>query len=337
MKRITVLGLIGLLMLTGCANEETTEGGNTDDSMIRFDCYVPTATTRDGYVGPIADTQRLKYPEVGFGVYSHYNNNTDADFMNNQQVLWSGSNWYYTPARYWPNNDNDKLTFFAYAPYVSSPTSNTYGIQSVTSSLTAPTINYKNGQYPADCQDLLVSPLLSNRTKSEGTVNFTFQHALAAVNINCKASTSSSMTIKITSLTINSSSNSSGFPIAGTCTVGTAPTNLTWDNFDYGKYTYNETDLSNFNNQGVTATARNIFTGLPTNTKENEEWLLMIPYNDKLSFTMEYKVTEGGNTYEVTISKDMLDKVEMGKKYTINLTIGLTAIQVGSVDVTAWN
>lgn len=334
MKRITVLGLIGLLMLTGCANEETTEGGNTDDSMIRFDCYVPTATTRDGYVGPIGATDRLKYPEVGFGVYSHYNSSTDADFMVNQQVLWSGSNWYYTPARYWPNNDNDKLTFFAYAPYVSSPTSNTYGITLVSSSPTAPTINYKNGLKPTDCQDLLVSQLLSNRTKSEGTVNFTFQHALAAVNINCKASNSSSMTIKITKLIINSTSNESGFPVAGTCTVGTTPT---WSATTNGTYTYNETDLNNFNNQGVTATARNIFTGLPTNTKENEEWLLMIPYNGKLSFTMTYTVTEGTNSYEVTTSKDMLTSVEMGKKYTINLTIGLTAIQVDpDITITGW-
>ena len=330
MKRITVLGLIGLLMLTGCTNDETTEGGNTDDSKIRFDCYVPTATTRDGYVGPIGATDRLKYPEVGFGVYSHYNSSTTADFMNNQQVLWSGSNWYYTPARYWPNNDGETLTFFAYAPYVSQ--AGTYGIQSVTSSLTAPTINYKNGKYPADCQDLLVSPLLKDRKKSEGTVNFTFQHALAAVNINCKASTSSSMTIKIKSLTINS--NSSGFPIEGTCTVGTTPT---WSATTNGTYTYSETDLNNFNNQGVTATARNIFTGLPTNSKENEEWLLMIPYDGKLSFTMTYTVKEGGNSYDVTISKDMLDKVEMGKKYTINLTIGLTAIQVGTVNVGNWS
>lgn len=321
-----------MLMLTGCSYDATTEEGNADDSLIRFDCYVPTATTRDGYVGPIGATDRLKYPEVGFGVYSHYNSSETADFMNNQQVLWSGTAWYYSPARYWPNNDSDVLSFFAYAPYVSQ--AGTYGIQSVSSSLTAATINYKNGQYPADCQDLLVSQLLSDRTKSEGTVDFTFKHALAAVNINCKASTSSSMTIKITKLIINSDVNTSGFPVAGTCTVGTNPT---WSDFAYGKYTYNEADLSNFNNQGVTATARNIFTGLPTNTKENEEWLLMIPYDGKLSFTMTYTVTEGGNTYEVTTSKDMLTSVEMGKKYTINLTIGLTAIQVDpDITITGW-
>ena len=52
---------------------------------------------------------------------------------------------------------------------------------------------------------------------------------------------------------------------------------------------------------------------------------------------MTYTVTEGTNSYEVTISKDMLDKVEMGKKYTINLTIGLTAIQVGTVIVGNWS
>ena len=316
-----------MLMLTGCSYDATTEEGNADDSLIRFDCYVPTATTRDGYVGPIGATDRLKYPEVGFGVYSHYNSSETADFMNNQQVLWSGSNWYYTPARYWPNNDNDVLSFFAYAPYVSQ--AGTYGIQSVTSNLTAPTITYKSGTKPAECQDLLVSNLLTNRKKTEGTVNLNFRHALAAININCKTNMASNLTIKIKSLTLKS--GTTGFPIEGTCTVGETPS---WSATTSGTYTYNETALSDFNNQGVTATERNIFTGLPANTKENEEWLLMIPFSSELAFDMTYTVTEGGNSYNMTVSnKQMLSSVEMGKKYTITMNIGVSAIVI-TVDST---
>lgn len=311
-----------MLMLTGCSYDATTEEGNADDSPIRFDCYVPTATTRDGYVGPIGATDRLKYPEVGFGVYSHYNSSTDADFMKNQQVLWSGSNWYYTPARYWPNNDSDVLSFFAYAPYVSE--AGTYGIQSVASNLTAPAITYKSGTKPAECQDLLVSNLLTNRKKTEGTVNLNFRHALAAININCETSMASNLTIKIKSLKLKS--GTTGFPIKGTCTVGET---LSWSDTTSGTYEYDATALSDFNNQGVTATARNIFTGLPANTKENEEWLLMIPFSSQLSFDMTYTVTEGGNSYEMSVSnKQMLSSVEMGKKYTITMTIGVSAIGI---------
>lgn len=310
-------------MLTGCSYDATTEEGNADDSLIRFDCYVPTATTRDGYVGPIGATDRLKYPEVGFGVYSHYNSSTTPDFMDNQQVLWSGTAWYYSPARYWPNNDDDVLSFFAYAPYVSEADPD-YGIQSVSSSLTAPTIVYKSGTKPAQCQDLLVTNLMTGRKKTEGTVNLSFHHALAAINISCKTSMASNLTIKIKSLTLKS--GSAGFPIAGTCTVGETPS---WSTTTSGTYAYNATDLSDFNNQGVTATLRNIFTGLPANTKENEEWLLMIPFSGPLSFDMTYEVTEGGNTYEMSVSnKTMLNSVEMGKKYTINITIGVSAINI---------
>ena len=63
------------------------------------------------------------------------------NFMINEKILWNASNqgWYYNPLKYWPNETNndsqntnaemetiggdkhlDRLTFFAYAPYVSA-------------------------------------------------------------------------------------------------------------------------------------------------------------------------------------------------------------------------
>lgn len=112
-----------------------------------------TGTTRNtgGIAGDIT-TQSLttgNHKDKGFGVLSYYTN-TDTwtsvantkipDFMWNQQVKYDGSNWTYSPIKYWPNDfsttnvDNKegtgevdkaqgstaggKLSFFAYAPYV---------------------------------------------------------------------------------------------------------------------------------------------------------------------------------------------------------------------------
>ena len=69
----------------------------------------------------------------GFGVFGYYTNNNEyeqsriPDFMYNQGIFWKdNSYWTYDPIKYWPNeygseavsDDADKVTFFAYAPYV---------------------------------------------------------------------------------------------------------------------------------------------------------------------------------------------------------------------------
>ena len=82
----------------------------------------------------------------GFGVFGYYTKNTNytynqttfkPNFMYNQGIFWNGSSaWEYTPVKYWPNGLDDqasadggddeglisggKVSFFAYAPYVSA-------------------------------------------------------------------------------------------------------------------------------------------------------------------------------------------------------------------------
>lgn len=99
-----------------------------NDGAIVFDAYAPR-TTRAGYAGSINNTGTLQTAK--FGVFGYYTNGNDYDpqsipnFMYNQMVEHTGS-WTYAPVKYWPNeygssaisDDEDKLTFFAYAPYV---------------------------------------------------------------------------------------------------------------------------------------------------------------------------------------------------------------------------
>ncbi|MBQ8462983.1 MAG: fimbrillin family protein [Prevotella sp.] len=97
---------------------------------MNFSIYTQRAT-RAGY-GTEITTDVLKNGDFGFGVFGFYSNNDDysqflqPNFMYNQQVKWDGSNWTYEPVKYWPNeygnaaesDDVDKVTFFAYAPWV---------------------------------------------------------------------------------------------------------------------------------------------------------------------------------------------------------------------------
>lgn len=100
---------------------------------VEFGAYVNRATTRAGQAGELT-TANL--PTNGFGVFAYYTDNADysqfstPNFMYNQQVTGATSGttttWSYSPVKYWPNeygndaasDDVDKVSFFAYAPYV---------------------------------------------------------------------------------------------------------------------------------------------------------------------------------------------------------------------------
>ncbi|MBR4709260.1 MAG: hypothetical protein IKP30_04045 [Bacteroidaceae bacterium] len=115
--------------------------------------------------------QRSEANGGGFGVYAFLTEDTDPDaavatgyqpgdgstanvpnFMANEKILWNSTNlgWYYSPLKYWPNETNrdsqttpaamtgdgtnthlDRLTFFAYAPYVATGAGTT-GITAIT-------------------------------------------------------------------------------------------------------------------------------------------------------------------------------------------------------------
>ena len=234
-----------------------------ENRAVGFDIYTPSSTTtRAGLEGTMT-TNRMQLSEGedgGFGVYAYLTEDDDADagegeakaysggvpnFMVNEKVLWNSTNlgWYYSPLKYWPNetdhdsqNTNatmedpsakvhlDRLTFFAYAPYVPGDAGST-GITYITdktgnlngASVTHPTIQWTASETPdTDFNpnhgvDLLwgVAPAggLSYTavngwtvTRNEGTpllnmikpdvntnMKFLFQHALARIGINVVA------------------------------------------------------------------------------------------------------------------------------------------------------
>lgn len=136
-------------MLAACSSNDALESaqnpGTTqpalEEGAIGFDAYTNRSVTRAGNSGVITtdilkkiasdDEIKAGYKE-GFGVFAYYTDNNDYDplsvpnFMYNQQVKHDGSQWTYEPLKYWPNeygdkaisDDQDKVSFFAYAPYV---------------------------------------------------------------------------------------------------------------------------------------------------------------------------------------------------------------------------
>lgn len=192
------------MAFTGCSQSSEladTESNNTETTQkaISFDTYL-SKTTRAGAAGA-QNTEDLK--TNGFGVFAYYTGQnayaktTTPNFMYNTKVsVPTGSTAFtYSPARYWPNNDNDKLSFFAYAPYV-EVTAGTGLPADVKSGITAlsnnaytgaPTVTYKLADDKTQSVDLLwgakmgttTNEVNTDLTRTKDNVGFTFKHTLA--------------------------------------------------------------------------------------------------------------------------------------------------------------
>lgn len=135
-----------MLLTTACSNDDAANGVALDSQTtaanlaVGFDTYTANATraVQEG----VMTTDKLQ--TTGFGVFAVQSDNTTyasdqkTDFMWNQKVQWSANSWTYSPLKYWPNETNtdsqtpaaaaassnmDRLSFFAYAPYVAEKAS----------------------------------------------------------------------------------------------------------------------------------------------------------------------------------------------------------------------
>ena len=117
------------------------------------------------------------------GVFGYYLPNgtslsadSEPDFMNNQEMTFNGSTWDYSPLKYWPNNNGDKLAFWAYYPYGMSNTTLQYNIETGQPELTFTKLPYYN--------DILVAEMVNSaRTTATSAVPLHFRHILAKVNL----------------------------------------------------------------------------------------------------------------------------------------------------------
>ena len=146
MKKILLFAATAALF-AACTSDEATvpEVAQEAPQAVAFDTYTPAATKAG--LKDVMTTSTLQ--SGGFGVFAQYSNDgnyanttSPSNFMWNQKVAYSASAWTYTPLKFWPNETKsdsqtsdgaatstatDKLSFFAYAPYVANATGNYKG------------------------------------------------------------------------------------------------------------------------------------------------------------------------------------------------------------------
>lgn len=239
---------IATLLLMGCAQmEESAEpkgSGAQSADVVGFDVYTQRST-RSGTTGDVA-TDNLKtgsHSADGFGVFAYYtgegNYSLDftPNFMYNQQVKYnsSASRFTYEPQKYWPNEENHHVSFFAYAPWVDVTASTgaaadqTYGITGMTKNNATgdPLIHYVATTDLSKGVDLCWNRQL-NQTKSDNTVNFSLAHALSKLNVTVETiiDVDANTKIYIRSITF------SGFTMKGSLNLNSATAQ--WTGYEKG-------------------------------------------------------------------------------------------------------
>ena len=355
--RFPLLAASALLVLMACSSTDESvkdDLKNAEPLPVNFDAYVNKGVTRAGFTGDLGggSSYNLTTAGVGFGIFAYYTDNleysstTIPNFMYNQKVTWSSSKWNYSPIKYWPNeygntassDDIDKVSFFAYAPYVDVTASTgqvtgdkTYGITQLSRNTATgdPLVKYitrASGSVVTDHGvDLLWAvnnsnglPYL-NQTRTAGTtsddkIQFTFNHALAKIGAMIQAgddfvdygtdATANKTKIYVRSVTIT------GFATKGALNLNNIEANKPlWYGYDGGDLTFDGITVNDGRKDGREGTA--------DGTQSNEKNAYLDP-NIIQTNTATTGVTKG-SSYSLFLSS--LYVIPSGGSEKVDLTI----------------
>lgn len=211
------------LAIAGCSQNEVTDVNPDIHPAIGFDVYTGVQTK-----GAETTTTTLKNGD-GFGILAYqtgdvWNNDKSSatpSFMYNEHATWtngSPGNWGYANSpKFWPTNGN-KITFFAYAPYESSPAdgANKKITLSGQSDTGAPKITFEvnTSNDWKNMVDLVTdgrSEIQDQTSASNsGTVTFKFKHVLTKIKdimVKPEVDLGSNTKIYVTGLQLNTGTN----------------------------------------------------------------------------------------------------------------------------------
>lgn len=374
MKKDYLMGLIACaaLTITGCSNDEIGNPQQGQGDAIEFGTYL--GRDAQGSRGTVTDINAIKGENKGFGILAFYTgqktwtdwetNETSKpiNFMYNQQVTSTdGTNWSYTPIKYWPTMKGDKLSFFAYAPY------NANGITLPQKDATTATtsLTFTVADKVENMVDFVAAQAIDKTQKDaaaggQEAVTFNFKHELSRLAFKVK----SSMTLKDETHIVVKTANlvAAGFTKQATYTFNDEEGKTgTWSDptgtFDAcnlsGLITSKNVELGKFEDkkykqQVLADITKGETVNLFGDGKNNSNYLFLIPVSngikDKTSavtFTYDI-VTEDANlekgyscteaTKTVYLPSGIL---EQGKAYNVTFTFNMDEIEV-SASVDDW-
>lgn len=175
-----------LLSLTGCNREEE----NIASGMpVAFSTHVASTRSLRGEMDNNKLTSMTVFASATGTADFTTSSTAGLNYMYSQEMTRpAGGNWTYSPLKYWPLNEDEKVSFFAYAPSNKDINENNTGTgEALRTVITNPEINASG--FPAFTfqtyftqTDLLVSDPMLNCTNRTPAVNFKMRHALTKIS-----------------------------------------------------------------------------------------------------------------------------------------------------------
>ena len=211
--RAILASLILLLPALSCSKDGGDVSGRDDGfeawAVLTGDCPITFATSISG---PAAKSPSPLPSGTSFGVFAFYQPGTvggvagawgdgslwSPNFMYNQRVQFDGSDCAYAPLKYWPNNEENTITFWAYYPYEDAetvdPCIDRFRIVNSATTYSPTAHGIPNIEYTTDGHtDFLVSDVKRDQhhrdegdpnlpNNPDATVYFTFGHAMCWID-----------------------------------------------------------------------------------------------------------------------------------------------------------
>lgn len=378
MKKNYLLWALAVVSLAGCSQNEITEESPDAHPAVGFSVYTGTQAR-----GAETDNNAIQGSGKGFGILAYYTGQNSMgtgyapNFMWNQQVTFSstgGDHWEYTPLKYWPNTTSDKVSFYAYAPYLKQE--NTPKTELSGNTATGyPTIKFTVAD--ADKTVDLVTAKKENETKpaTDTKVSFSLKHVLTKATFKAKLSAeyySGSDDTKKTKIYLT------GASLVGTSSASTGLYSYATYKFEDDKWDYTTTGSGGSAKAALMSTDYSLANILNTATinsglggynksaieityssssatdlfKSNESLYLIPANNDsgissdkKVQVQLEYDIVTAdtnlsGNS-SVVPCKVIVDlttgTLKQNAAYTYTFILGLTEVKVeASMDTDGW-
>lgn len=350
------LAMATMLVGTGCSSDEVVNDYSPENA-IQFGTYLGRNAQGRGSI--LDNTFATGLPNQGFGVFAYYTNNGDynpssstLNYMNNTKV-WAtdATTWTYSPIKYWPNEAEDKLSFFAYAPYNESYTVNSNTGDPILTFVVDDDVTSHIDLVVADVNDATTG--LKNLTKqtTTGKVHFEFKHVLSRVGFKVEAvidegnqdngatdtDSQGNELASGTVITVQEVELIGKFNTQGDINLNSS----TWTNevaataVDYS-YSLDESDFTDVAN-GVTKTK--------TQLNSPSEYMMLIPTGTiGIKIRVKYTVTTTDTSLEddKSVIENNITSAEIpftfaqGTAYDFVLHLGLTSVKL-SANVTNWD
>lgn len=361
------------LTLSGCSENEVTDINPDAKPAMTFDVYTGVQTK-----GKETTTEAIQAESAGFGVLAYKTTgewgnegtgtNATPDLMYNEQVYYDNNAWKYDNIKYWPDNANEKISFFAYAPYEDQTGGNKKTTLSLASATGEPKITFEVNTELTNMVDLVTDhdtkdQVFTSNSTTNGTVSFELKHVLTKVVLKAKTDTDlGSVTkvyitgVKVSPLTTVSDTDKKFYSKATYKFADNTwdySTNATAYSADFELSGDNGVlNLTEANTWGYTTSSIDVNSSSEAvDLFKTGEALYFIPVNNttglgtagdvslKVSYDIVTKIDNENSTKSSTTDKVISlpqGSLKKGNFYTYTLVIGMNAIKLEGTVSTDW-